>query len=48
MNGRQSKKLRKIYRRNDLKIVAEFKDFVNSLSFWDRVRIAVKAVFRRM
>lgn len=48
MNGRISKKIRRIVRKNDLIIAKEFKVWVNSLPFRDRVRLAWKALWRTM
>lgn len=48
MNGRLAKKLRRIARKSDLRVAAEFKVFVNKLPFPDRVRVAWKALWRAM
>lgn len=48
MKKKHVQKLRQIARRNDVEIVMEFKAFVNNLPFWDRVRVAWKALWRKM
>lgn len=48
MNGRLAKKIRRVARKNDLAVAAEFKQWVNSLGFMDRVRVAWRAILRKM
>lgn len=48
MNGRLAKKIRRVARKNDFKVAMEFKAWVNGLSFWDRLKVGWKAVWRAM
>ena len=44
MNGRMAKKLRRMAKKNDLKVALEFKIWINRLPFLDRARVAWKAL----
>lgn len=48
MNGRLAKKLRKIARKNDLKIAIEFKLWINRLSFRERAQVAWRALWGKL
>ena len=48
MNGRLAKKIRRVARKNDLRVALEFKAFVNGMPWWERVQIAWKAIWRKM
>jgi hypothetical protein len=48
VNGRLAKKLRKISRKSDTQIAIEFKAWVNGLPWQDRVRVAWRAIWRKM
>jgi hypothetical protein len=48
MNGRAAKKIRRLAKKNDMKVAIEFKAWINSLPLRDRLMVAWKAIRREM
>ena len=44
MNGRLAKKIRREARKRDREILPELKDFLNHLSFGERVKVALRII----